>query len=254
VIWIKRVALFICAAALAGGAALALTEPSGLFLVRSIPVEIVAGADAGEGAFRADEATVGALRARLQGRVKAFEKKKIWEIDIEKLGALVRADEWVRQARISRAFPNRLEVAIAPRAPVFLLATSRNELLPITADASIVAPVEDSLLPDVPVLRGDRFLADAEMRRKAVAFARQFPIEGPLRLSRIAEMSWSQNDGFAILLLPSRTEVKFGEDRIGLKIARVEQIIDYLNAHQLKGRVIDASFSKKVLVRLRKGP
>lgn len=253
-IWIKRVALFTCAALLAAGFGFVLTGQSGLFKVHSIPIQIIDGIDPSQAPFRADAATVSDLQARLKKRLKGFERKKIWEIDIEKLGAVIRGDEWVRHVRISRALPNRLEVAILPRAPVFLLATSRNKLMPIAADGSIVTSVNESLLPDIPILRGDRFLRDADLRHRAVDFARRLPVEGPLSLAKIAEMSWSQDEGFVILLLPSRTEVKLGELRADLKIARVEQIIEYLNAHGLKGRVIDASFSKKVLVRLRKGP
>lgn len=253
-IWIKRVAFISCVAVLAAGAVFALSRQAGLFNVRSIPIEISQHVDAAQAPFRADAATISDLQARLEKKIKIWEQKKIWEIDIDRISALIRADDWVRHVRISRAFPNRLEVAVSPRAPVFLLATSRNKLVPIAADGSVVTMVNESLLPDVPVLRGDRFLNDESLRRRAIEFARQLPEEGPLSLNEIAEVRFSAEDGFVILLLPSQTEIKFGEELITLKVARVEQIIDYLNAHQLKGRVIDASFSKKVLVRLRKGP
>lgn len=204
--------------------------------------------------FRADGATISGLQSRLRKRLQKLERQKLWEIDIDQVGAWVRADDWVRHVRISRAFPNRLEVSVTARAPVFLLATSKGKMIPIAADAALVETANANLLPDVPILRGDRFLSDESLRRRAIAFARQLPAEGPLGMSSISEITWTSEEGFVILLLPSKTEVKLGEEGIPLKLARVEQILEYLNTHQLKGRVIDASFSKKVLVRLRKGP
>jgi hypothetical protein len=55
-------------------------------------------------------------------------------------------------------------------------------------------------------------------------------------------------------LIQPAVQVVLGEDSLNTKVERVAQVLNYLSAEQIKGRVIDASFSKKVLVRLRKGP
>ncbi len=250
----KRLIFVFTFAIIVAGVGFALTRQSNLFQVRSIPIEFIEDGGSEQAPFRTDAVVVDDLRARLARGLRNFEKKKLWEIDIDQVNAWLRADEWVQRAHVTRVFPNRLQISVAPRAPVFLLATAKGQMRPVTADASLLGAVENARLPDVPVLRGQPFLTDANLRRRAVEFARQLPSDGPMSSSCIAEINWSAGDGFSILLLPSRTEVKLGEGRIDLKIARVEQILDYLDAHQLKGRVIDASFSKKVLVRLRKGP
>ena len=45
-----------------------------------------------------------------------------------------------------------------------------------------------------------------------------------------------------------------GDDQFIVKGARVNQVLEYLESNEFKARVIDATLSQKVLVRLRKGP
>ena len=52
----------------------------------------------------------------------------------------------------------------------------------------------------------------------------------------------------------SVAEVKVGDADFGPKFIRVEKVLAYLDSQNIKGRVIDARFSKKVVVRVRKGP
>ena len=45
-----------------------------------------------------------------------------------------------------------------------------------------------------------------------------------------------------------------GEGDFDLKVSRVEKVMSYLHNRNIKGRVIDARFSKKVVVRVRNTP
>ncbi|RYZ76327.1 MAG: hypothetical protein EOP05_05370 [Proteobacteria bacterium] len=74
----------------------------------------------------------------------------------------------------------------------------------------------------------------------------------------VSEIFWSKDDGYSLMLMQPKIEVKLGSDQLATKVLRVGQVMNYMSANQInglaKGQVIDASFSKKVLVRLRKGP
>jgi cell division septal protein FtsQ len=248
-IWLKRLFLILSGTLVIAGAVFAVTRQSGIFRVRHIPVVINNEAT---GTFKADNATISDLKARLEQKLKIFEKQKIWEIKIRDLNALVLEDEWVQNVRVARVFPNKVQVEVVPRAAVFLIAAEKGKMAPVAADGEVVTALNPAALPDVPVLKGERFLKDEAIRQKALEFARQLPRDGQLSLNNISEVTWTRDGGFAVNLLSSRSQIVFGEGPITLKVARIEQILDYLTAHQLKERMIDASYSKKVLVRLRK--
>lgn len=253
-IWFKRIVLSLSIIIIVAGGLFALIRESNLFRVRQIPVKISTEIDETQEPFRADPATVVALRERLKGKLKVFKNQKIWEIKITDIKRALGADEWVQNLRVTRSFPNRLEVEITPRAAVFLITNSKGKLAPVAADGSLLNPVSSSILPDVPVLKAEKVLSDKSLRTKAIEFAKQLPKEGPLSLDNMSELSWSQNEGFVASLLASKATVILGEDKVAMKVARIEKILDYLTANELNSRVIDASYSKKVLVRLRKGP
>ncbi len=201
-----------------------------------------------------DAAIVGDVESRLHRMLRNFQLKKIWEVDIAKLRSSILSEEWIEQVRISRVFPNHLEISMTPRVPVYLVTTPSGKLVPMTADGKLMMKSNPAILPDVPLLKGENFFHDVNARKRAIEFLRALPADGPLNRKNLSEVSWTNDVGYEALVLPTHTRVVLGTDRFAIKVARIEQILDYLSAHQLKGRVIDASFSKKVLVRLRKGP
>lgn len=224
----------------------------GLFEVKRIPVEVV-GVD-NDSRARGPLATEAAMRERLESRVNKFSGYKIWEIDLKRIRASVVRDQWVRDVLISRSFPNEIKVRVRPKTPVLVVVASHGALLPVTEDAELLDAVATESWPDVPLLRGDVFEKDPQARERAVKFIMSLPTQGALSRRNVSDLSWTREEGFALTLIQPKVEVKLGDDRIDLKVMRVNQVLNYMSANQLKGRVIDASFSKKVLVRLRKGP
>ena len=229
----------------------------GAFEVKSVPVETASSL--GESEFRLDPLIVEDLERGLRKQLARYVHRKIWEIDINEVEERIRANQWVKSARVWRVFPDRLNVQVTPRAPAFLLQLEAGRLVPVAVDGSLVqiGPGQVSKaasLPDVPLLSGKRFRDDRRARLEAVDFARALPDEGLLGRANISEIAWTEKDGFTVTLLSSRMRIVFGGDETSLKVARVSRILDYLEANRIDASVIDASFSKKVLVRPRKGP
>jgi cell division septal protein FtsQ len=265
-------ASFLLVLVLGGGLALSLR--AGLFDVRAIPIDFalvaVPGGEALEAAGDASAGPPGAgsaaarpgldaraaqrLRERVAERIKPFLGRKVWEIDLEAVRAAIVADEWVRSARVSRSFPAEVRAAISAKRPELLFIGSDGRLRPIADDGSLLNAIAPTILPDVPIARGAALAASSELRKKTVEFARGLPDRGPLSRHNIAEIVYTPDEGYTLALSSAKAEVRLGDERLPLKAARAAQVLEYLAANKLKGRVIDASFSKKVLVRLRKGP
>jgi cell division protein FtsQ len=239
---------FIASAVIGLGVLLALSLQTGLFEVRSIPIEIVSS-----DAHEVSSALSQELQKKLASDIGTFEKHKIWEIDLGHLNGTITSEGWVKSVRITRLLPNSIHVQVAPKMPVLLFVSAQGRVMPVTDDASLL-PSLGGLLPDAPLLRGEEFAGNVELRKKAIAFVRSLPTQGPLSPAHIAELSYNADQGYSLLLLPSKVVIKMGEDRVAIKAERVTQVLNYLNSKNLQVRVIDASFSKKVLVRLRKDP
>jgi cell division septal protein FtsQ len=246
--------LSVVAFVLTGGVLLGFSKKSGLFVVGQVPIKI-------ESASESDQSSVfnkSGLHERLQSTVRPLSGKKIWEIDMSALRAAIASDEWVKDVLISRTFPSAMKIRVTQKNPILVLVSGKGEFSPITEEGEILSSLPAGNLPDVPLLRSEGLGKDeAEIERRRmqiVNFVMALPAKGVLTRKNISEISWNHDDGINLTVIQPRVEVKLGDDRPELKILRVTQVLNYLAQHQLKERVIDASFSKKVLVRLRKGP
>ena len=244
----RSILIFALAFVVTGGALTAFFREAGLFQVRSIPVEVT-----GISASR-DVPGPHGLKARAEKAIARFARKKIWEVDLGAMKSSLARDEWVKDVTISRSLPNGVKVKIEPKAAALILVGVKGELLPIAEDGVRLGALPADAIPDVPLLRGEIFSRDFAKRKQAIAFVNELPSNGPVSRRNVSELIWAKEDGYSVMLMQPKVEVKFGDDGLSMKVLRVTQVLNYMSAHELKGRVIDASFSKKVLVRLRKGP
>lgn len=249
---VRRLIYFSAAFILGSGALLAFFHQMGLFEVDSIAIEVIGADD--DIRTRGAPAAESEIRNRLEKVTKLFAHKRVWEIDLGELKASVVRDEWVRDVLISRSFPNEVRVRVQPQTPMLVLVSPKGELLPVTDEAKMLSPLEAGELPDIPLLRGQEFYSSEEKRKRVVEFVQDLPEKGALNRRNISEIGWSKDEGYSVTLIQPKVEVNLGESQIDIKVMRVNHVLNYLSTHELQGRVIDASFSKKVLVRLRKAP
>jgi cell division septal protein FtsQ len=226
----------------------AFAHQSSLFQVKSLPIEVASIAQ------NRSELGPSGIRMRVQPKAAAYLGKKIWAVDLSDLKASIAKDEWVKEVFIARTFPNGIRIKIEPKQTVSILVGSRGGLWPVTDDGSILGKLPADAIPDVPLLRGEIFLKDEARRQSAVEFIKRLPETGPISRQNVSEISWTKDAGYTFMLMHPKIEVRFGDEKLDLKVLRVAQVVNYLNAQGVDGRVIDASFSKKVLVRVRKGP
>jgi len=250
---LRFLTLFTVAFILGAGAIFALLYHAGLFEVRGIPVELISPA-AEFGRPQSQSLAEKNLQARLESTLKDLRGKRIWEVDLKQMRAAIARDEWVKDVLISRVLPNQVRVLVRSKAIALVYVSKQNEFYPVAEDGALLGKQPASALPDVPFLRGEIYARETNRRLEAVRFIQALAEQGPMGVRNVSEVGWSSDDGFTLTLIQPKVEVKLGEERIELKAMRVAQVLNYLAANNLKGRVIDASFSKKVLVRLRKGP
>jgi cell division septal protein FtsQ len=245
--------LFVFSAALLFGTAAILTglHQAGLFIVQTIPVDVLGEQPTTQ---LSQQPGPRGLKARTQAALQPFAQKKIWDIHLSQIKAAIMKDEWVKDVLISRMLPNKIEVRIVPKSTAVVLVGPKGELWPLTEDGTKLATLPAAALPDRPLLRGELFEHDTAKRKEAIQFALNLPAQGAINQKNVSEIFWNKEDGYSLMLMQPKVEVKLGSDLLDTKVLRAGQVMNYMSAHQLNGRLIDASFSKKVLVRLRKGP
>ncbi len=194
------------------------------------------------------------IQDKLNSPLKKYEGQWVWRVSLKDVLAQVEDDRRVKSASVTRLLPNRLKISIVPHQPILAWVDEIGKLYPIAADASLLPAVSLKDSRDVPLLRGRDFYNDEALRERAIELLKSLPEDGALSPSRISEITHSPQIGFNLLLTQGGIEVRMGEDDFARKAKRVEQVLNYLLDQQLKGRVIDARFAKKVVVRLRNAP
>lgn len=247
----RRILLFTAAFVFTTGVLMMLLQHSSFFEITSVPVDF-AFQNGEKGAVPSIVSE--RMKSEFQKHLQALMGKRIWDIELGDLRASLARDEWVKDLLISRRLPNEVRVSVRAKTVALILIDKHDKFYPITDDGELLSPLPAGSLPDVPLLRGEIFKESEARRKNAVKFVLSLGEEGYLSRRNVSEITWSQELGYTLVLLQPKVEVVIGEDNVDLKVMRVTQVLNYLSANNLKGRVIDASFSKKVLVRLRKHP
>lgn len=194
------------------------------------------------------------LKLELEKNLQSFQGTSLWALDLNKVAAQLGEEKWIERHQITRRWPATMRVEVKAHQVQFLLLSKDGKIHPVVEDGSYLAPVLPQAAPDVAILSGQAFEKNHELRQRAVHLLGRIPSEGKFSAKSIAELQYDSKEGFWATLLQSGIKVKMGEEKFELKSQRVSQVLEYLERRQLEARVIDADLSKKVLVRLRKGP
>jgi cell division protein FtsQ len=246
---IRQLSVILFSALIVTGLGLTLVRESSIFYVEKINIHI---ADESGDFCLKQKSLCQYLEAELNESLSTEVGKKIWQVDIHSLRNRIIKNKWFKTLAVSRLYPNKINVEASIEQPIALLNVN-SEIFALNDRGEILQAVKYSFLPVRPVFKGENLFKDLELRKLATQFLKNFSMSSELSVENIAELTYSKDDYFTLLILPSHSIVKMSSDHVKLKAARVSQVIEYLNTNQLSSRVIDARFSKKVLVRLRKG-
>jgi len=217
---------------------------SGLFKVSHI--ELRAGED------KAAQAMFEEHGPGLRAKLNKFKGREIWSVDVGEIASSVNDLSWIREVSVRRIFPNTIRLDIGAKPVAAVVVTGAGKLVPLSTDSSLLPTLPATKFPDVPILRDRRILRDEKLRKQTVQLLRDLPATGSLSAKNIAEVSSDSDEQFWISLIEDDLQIKIGTENVGLRAARVEKVLEYLRSNQLQARVIDADFSKKVVVKLRK--
>lgn len=187
----------------------------------------------------------------LQNEMHSYLGLSLWKLPFSEISEKVSRKEWIKKISVVRNWPSTLTLEIRPQSVVAVYVSEGNKFYPMNELAEFLKNIPPTQTPDVVLLRGSQF-SKIEIRKKAIDLLEQLPEKGSFSAKEISEISYEAQSGFVVTLVKSGIKVLMGEDQFAIKSNRVSQVIEYMNSHHIKGRVIDSNFSKKVLVRMRK--
>ncbi len=227
------------------GAIVAVENPSWL-KVEHFQIELVEGSN--------EDLLFQRIKNSLQAQFKVYEGRYVWQVPLKSLYELVARDKRVKSVSIYREFPSVFRMVIEPHTPVLAYLDRDGRIYPVAADAALLPALPAHEAPDLPILRGEPFRDEAVLREMAIELFKAIPDDGAIRKASVSEILYTAKDGFKVFISGADSEVKLGDSDFGPKLSRVTKVLSYLESQNIKGRVIDARFSKKVVVRLRNTP
>lgn len=193
----------------------------------------------------------------LKQEVDSYIGRPLWEIDIFKIEKSLKEQPWIENITLSKIYPDELIIKIEPRKILANIRKSPSQVQPVAEDNTLLSSTAITLSPVAPLLSHRSFLTDERLRESAILFLKDLPVEGNFSLQNVSEIVpvWKTknhtSDIFRVFLKSTKTEVLIDTENVFLKAQRVSRVIDYLEEHKMEDRIIDANFSKKVLVRPR---
>lgn len=188
---------------------------------------------------------------RLRSSVAQFYGKNIWEVELSNIKEIVGQAVWIQEAQVLRRYPQTLRIEIVPKKAIAILLDKKRDFYLLSQEGTILPEIEKTNAPRLPVFQNPKVFVDKEMRQRLVTFLNSLPQEGELSLPQISEITIKNNNEIWITHLNTRAAIRMGDHDVPIKSARVARVLEYLEHNNLKWRVIDADFSKKVLVKLR---
>ena len=241
---IKKLTLGLVPLVLALGLGWVFQHESEFFEISHYPVEIEFSKD--------HEALVTKMKPEFHQVLERLKGKNIWKISLSNMKTELEKLPWVKKVSMKRQFPRRIDTHIELDEMIFLYADNKNKFYPVLRSGKLLGNHEVQWLPGAPVLRNNKIYKDEQKLAQTIELFTQIPSIGPLKASNIAEIDFKEVTGLSLTLVKEKATIYFGNKNIQTKALQVLRVLDYLKSQKVKARVIDASFTKKVLVRPRK--
>lgn len=203
--------------------------------------------------FHSDQSALLAhIRPQILQIVDDLKGQNVWRLSLRQIRKHLQETPWLDDVQVQRRFPNQVAIDIRLKDLAYMHVDSQGLWHPVAKSGEALPPLAPGLLPPKPILESSELFMDQEMRNKIVGLMQEVPPLGIFRPENISHVDYNPTTGLAFTLIDEDLKVFLGEENLQTKALQVLKVSDYLQSQNQKARVIDASFSKKVLVRLRK--
>ncbi len=191
------------------------------------------------------------IPSRVEAKLVPFLGKSFFDLSLSEVVQLAEGDQRIKEAHVFRRLPGRLSVELVLKQPYAVLVDNKTRMIPVARDGGLLPPLKQGEFVDLPLLRGATLEKDQSKRKELVDFLTSIPSEGLFSPFSISEVWFTKRGGFTFFVGPAAAEIFLGHSLDEKKVEDINKVLKYMESKQLSGRIIDARFSKKVVVRLR---
>ncbi len=188
----------------------------------------------------------------LKTELHTFVGASLMSLPLQEMSKVLQANVLVKSFHIQRAWPSKVQISIVPK-PYLALLRKDKDFYFVFEDGDLVK-AQTELLPDVVILFGDEFFESKEFRLKTLKLINELPSEGVFSIRETSEVGFDSRKGYWLRLSGRGTLVYMNKNNWSDSVAKVSQVISYLDSKGIEARVIEANLSKKIVVKTRKDP
>ncbi len=194
------------------------------------------------------------LNQEIEKTLAVYKGLPIWKVSLAEVKRRLAPFAVISNLNLLKSWPEKIEVSYSLPSLKAIYRNSEGQFKVLATGGLWVGPVKWSRLPVLPWVKGRWVEKNDLMTKQLMSLLDQLPEKGLFSKEQISEVQFNDLDGFLLTLIKSGQQIRFGTENFEIKSLRVAQVLEYLQTRGLESRVIDANFSKKVLVRLRNHP
>ncbi len=192
------------------------------------------------------------LQSEFDKSLGKFVGKNILSTGINQVRNFAEKQNWLSDIHVKKTLPNTLNISARVKNIVASFHAKNNIVYCLFDDGSFLKNVPLALLPDVPVISSDTMFFDSLVRNQLAFMLKEISKKKWVNLNEIDQVFYTEEKGFSFSFLKFNLTIVLGFNNFESKMNRAQKVIDHYGIEYLDEHVIDANFSKKVLVR--KGP
>jgi cell division septal protein FtsQ len=191
--------------------------------------------------------------ARLRKNITITPGDSLWEKSVEKQAEIAKRDPWVEKAQVRRVFPNTIVIDVKERTPFAVMNESNGQFKYLDSSNTIIDKAEPEKIGQYPILVGHDLRTNSNLRGEALDILKSLPEDGLMSRHDVSDLRFDEEHGFQMRLAKSGILIDIGKENIPLHIDRARRVVQYLDQHSINASRVDSDYSKKVLVKVRKG-
>ncbi|MBC8345442.1 MAG: FtsQ-type POTRA domain-containing protein [Candidatus Marinimicrobia bacterium] len=192
-----------------------------------------------------------------QKMISDFEIQSIHDFNMIEMAHTIEENPFIKAARISRHFPNRVKINIIEREPLAILNMESSLMIDNEAVVLPNHPYSESVL--IPILSGFNNAKDLYPEgeqtysvkvKEAIKILNQLSNHYPKLYENISELTLNKDDEYVIILTDRPTKVILGKNDIIPKLNILKSFDEALGQRQLTDyRLLDMRYKKQLVAR-----
>ncbi|MBK9294587.1 MAG: cell division protein FtsQ/DivIB [Oligoflexia bacterium] len=188
----------------------------------------------------------------LKRMYSGLENQSFWKVDVIAVAEKIKTHPWVQDVEIKKLFPNEIAILITQREPSALINNSKGVFNYVDGQGHVFGPAETIDVTEKIILSGKELMDKSQTREPILEVIQNLPQTGALSHQDISEIKYQSEKGYQILLSKTGIVVDLGKENLPLRVDRARRVVQYLEDHKINASHVDADYSKKVLVKVRK--